>query len=589
MTQRPLPDFLTSSADRGDDAPPPAAIATDKAPRSRAAWWALAVLLITAAAFAIILRNGFAWDDDESIYKNPRYQPATFSSILSYWTTRPQADFYYYPVTTTVWGILARFFAFKNEQGWVTLYWPFHLVSIVVHSLSAVVIFLILHRLFERPLSAFIGALLFALHPVQVETVAWASGLKDLLCGLFSFLSILQYIRSRQATSTRSAAVAYTLATVCFVLAALSKPTAVILPLIIAGLDLLVLNARALELLKRLGPWLLAAIAFAILNASFLQTPVPHQPPLWARPLIAGDALAFYLVKLIIPLPLAPDYGRIPPRALEQWTIYIAWAIPVVFAIILFLARRQFPRLAAAGLIFLIGLLPTLGFVPFAFQEYSTVADHYLYIPMLGVAIAAAWLLDRYRNIAALGIAAAALVVLAALTIRQATVWRTEGGLWQHTLRVNPRSVAALNNLGLAFASAGREDLAAAHFSQALKLRPEFTQARRNLDAYVNQKRTMSIGLIGDGQSALAIPHLRAALRYERQISQATALELRFLLGVALVASDHIEAGLEELFNVQKANPGYPDIHRAIDLALERQRAAATQPAEEPPRTRPRQ
>ena len=109
------------------------------------------------------------------------------------------------------------------------------------------------------------------------------------------------------------------------------------------------------------------------------------------RPLIAGDAVAFYFYKLIFPWKLSLDYGRTPTYALQQPVIYFLWSIPCTLLILAWRFRKQRPHLFVALAIFLIALLPMLGLVTFHFQYYSTVADHYLYLPMLGVALALAW------------------------------------------------------------------------------------------------------------------------------------------------------------------------------------------------------
>src|SRR4051812_21001123 len=152
----------------------------------------LAVVLV----FGRIATNDFTWwDDSGTIHHNPLLNPPTVKNVLWYWSHSDRG--LYMPVTFTVWAGIAAIARLQgaDEFGISLNPWLFHSASIVVHAGSAMLGFLILRRLIKRDGASLAGAILFAVHPVQVETVAWASGLKDLLCGLFALLAIWEYMQ----------------------------------------------------------------------------------------------------------------------------------------------------------------------------------------------------------------------------------------------------------------------------------------------------------------------------------------------------------------------------------------------------------
>src|SRR5207245_2501838 len=184
----------------------------------------------------------------------------------------------------------------------------------------------------------------------------------------------------------------YWLATGFFVLALLAKPTAVVVPVVAWVLDVWswpqTWRHRRLALLV----WLGLALLWGLFTSQVQpQDPGAFSPPLWARLLIAGDAVSFYLYKLGVPVWLGPDYGRAPEVLLAQSWLWLTGLAPWGLAVWLWYKRTRVPWLVAAAGVFVAGLLPVLGFIPFGFQNYSTVADRYMYIAMLGLALALAW------------------------------------------------------------------------------------------------------------------------------------------------------------------------------------------------------
>jgi tetratricopeptide (TPR) repeat protein len=248
--------------------------------------------------------------------------------------------------------------------------------------------------------------------------------------------------------------------------------------------------------------WLALTLPFVVATQTLIRPPNVEAPPLWLRPIVALDAIAFYLWKIVAPLGFAPDYSRTPQWLIRRGPVMVTWVVPILFgAIVWWLSRRRGLRAAALAIVFVAPLLPVLGLVPFHYQEYSTVADRYVYLPMLAVAAAVAWLVAVRRAVV---YAVVALVIVAAiLSNRQTGVWRDTDALFAHTLAINPNSIAAHNAMGQAVLDQSPPDLETAgeHFLAALEAHPYSAGARAN---YANV-------LLLQGRIGEALPHYRTA------------------------------------------------------------------------------
>ncbi len=382
----------------------------------------IAVLLIvlTVAVFWRVHDHGFVWDDRIDIYDNPHLNSETGPDILVFWQ-KPYQHLYI-PLTYTVWATIARFSKAPTTREGINLN-PrlFHVANLIVHLLSIIVVFTILRLLVPSDWAAGAGTLLFAFHPVQVESVAWVDGMRDVLSGFLSFVALWQYLTYARATSTAptgsgeketeisvSKGVAFDLnrrklhyaaATLAYVLALLAKPSAVVVPAVAWLLDYWVLRRSLRQSTVALVAWLVLAVPFVILTRWAQSEDVIYFiTPLWARPFVAGDAIAFYMYKLALPLWLGPDYGRQPEWVLSHWWGYVMWMAPCGLLLMAWLWRDRKPWLMASAGIFVVGVLPVSGLVPFTFQYISTVADRYLYLSMLGPALALAWFLSERRQ-----------------------------------------------------------------------------------------------------------------------------------------------------------------------------------------------
>jgi Flp pilus assembly protein TadD len=327
--------------------------------------------------------------------------------------------------------------------------------------------------------------------------------MRGLLSGTFSLAALLGYCsRSPRRTAACAAAIALGL------LAMLSKPSAVTVPLAALALDRLILKRDWRGSLIPVLAWVAALAPFALIAAHVQPTPPEFGGPVWARFFVMGDALAFYAAKLVCPVDLGVDYGRTPGVVISHWWGYCTWLVPAIIAWAALTQRRGRPWLLAGVCISFVSLLPVLGLTPFIFQQFTTVADRYLYFALLGPAIVAAFSLSewtsapdrpawRVKTIA--GAAVLVLALLFLLTQRQTQTWDDSVTAMTQAVRVNPRSFNGQLNLGSALLARGKGEEAAVHLRAAVAFKPGSVKA----------KSALGLCLLQLGETRDAISQLR--------------------------------------------------------------------------------
>ncbi len=429
-------------------------------PLLRPAWersqfyMAVALFALCLCVFGRIVMHDFVlWDDAHTIAQNKSFYPPTVESVLAYWNPfNPQAALWV-PLTYTVWGLLAALAQLQTSDGFWYPINPlvFHGASVLVHAVNAVLVFALLRRLVNHDWAAWLGAAVWAVHPVQVEVVGWASGLKDLLCWGFALATLNLLLVTRDLDGDRWTW-RYWSGAALIVVAMLCKPSGMVIPAVSVAVLWLIRGQPLVATLRYLWPWFIAAVPLAIV-ARLVQRGqgIPHVAwPL--RPLVVGDSLAFYIKSIIWPFDLHLIYGRTPPFIMEQGYIWWTWTIPAALLVVLLLTRRRTRPLLGAAAIFVLGTAPTLGLVTFSYMWFSTVADHYIYLSMLGVGLTVAWTLNRGwaspRRGALVAVSALLVVGLSVLSIAQARHWQDTPSLMLHQMAGNPASPVAYNNLG---------------------------------------------------------------------------------------------------------------------------------------------
>lgn len=449
----------------------------------------LIAALLIVCPIVVFCRVAFfdfvSWDDGAFVYENPSLSPVTGRSILSFWQ-RP-FNYLYAPVPYTVWGALALAGPGKSQSMYTDRFNPalYHVVNLLCHVLCVLFVYALLRRLVRSRWAACAGALLFALHPLQIASVAWVSQLKGVMAGMFSAAALWLYVASAERNTGRDwkKPAQYAAATILFALGMLSKPSAIVLPLAALAIDKWCLDRPWKPALIRAAPWFAIAVPFAVVaRIAQILGPVSSANALWFRPFIALDALWFYAQKAVLPVRLCMDYGRSPAYLMSQGWPDLLWIVPATVLTVLVLWKSRNRLLWTSVTIFAAMLLPVLGLTPFQFQSFSTTDDRYVYAALLGPALAFSHLLDARGSRAVWVVGASLLVVLAVRSVDQLGIWRNDVALYEHTLGINPKSARAHNNLGQYYYNVKKNlPLAEKHFLQSLRFDPNDATALANL------------------------------------------------------------------------------------------------------------
>jgi Flp pilus assembly protein TadD len=478
--------------------PEPSDGSAPDASRSRsqsAVLFACALAIVTLATYARLYHANFVgWDDDIHVYQNPYLNPPTIKSVSIFW--RQPYEGLYVPIAYTAYALIAHCARipgiFLPAVGVVvhldSAY--FHTVNVGLHTINVLLVYLLLRRLVRNDLASFGGALLFSIHPLQVESVAWIAELRGQLSSVFCLLALLSYIRSRDLAASKSQRAFYALALVLTAIALLAKPSAVTVPLAALAIDLILLGGDWRSALARTVPWILLVCPFILITHNVQPVTGDAMTAIWQRPFIAGDALAFYVGKVFVPIKLAINYGRKPHLVLAHWWGYVMILAVGLLKLLSWIARKTRPAIWLGWLLFCLFLLPELGLVPFVYQHFSTVADRYAYLSMLGAALIVADCLSRLNVRAAVAAMSVIGAVLLALTWIQTGYWHDTARLMDHNLAVNPRSDSAFNNRGMMELGNRLYPAAIADFDNAIACLPTDDQAMVNLGkAYVETGR----------------------------------------------------------------------------------------------------
>jgi protein O-mannosyl-transferase len=498
-------------------------------------WLAAAALLVTAfAIYWPALRGDWLWDDRADVVSNPLLRDA--EGLRRIWF-EPAALPDYYPIKASV--------QWVQWQLWGAHTLGYHLTNVVLHVLSALLIWRLCARLGLR--HGWFGAVLFVVHPIMVESVAWIAELKNTLSLpplLGACLALIEFVEHRRTKD-------YVRALALFVVAMLCKTSVVMLPCVLLLYVWWRHGRFARADLVAAVPFFIVSLLLGLVTVWLQQTRaigaeiLPLGGPT-QRVAIAGAALAFYFWKCVWPAALMPIYPHAPIEG-STAVDFVPW---LAFAVFAFVASRRWSTWGRHALLgggwFALHLLPFLGFVPISYFRFTWVMDHFVYMPIIGliglvVAAAdtiAAGLGRHGRVVAAIAVGVTAFA-LAAVSHRYAGIYRDAISLWGFAVKQNPAAWPAHNNLGFALAQADRPQEALAAYETALRLKPEFADARNNLgtlllnagqpkDAAAHFLRAIAVRP-GD---VIAHNNLGVALRRMRQFAAAlphftTALELK--------------------------------------------------------------
>ena len=519
--------------------------------------WLLGLLLVfgIVLAYQPVWHGGFLWDDDIHIIKNRMlFEPDGLRQI---WFSRDSPE--YYPLVFT---------SFRLEKAlWGLNPAGYHWVNLLLHAAGAVFVWRVLRRL--KVPGAWLAAAVFALHPVNVESVAWISERKNTLAMCFYLLSLLFYLGSDQESKVQSlkskvgsqypassntqhatrntpeapaaphsppplpSSLFYWLSLGSFVLALLSKTAVSPLPLVLLGLAWWQRGKVTTRDVWRSAPFFAASLALGLITVWFERQEtaldIVRDDSFWSRLAGAGWAVWFYLYKAVLPLNLMPIYPRWRIDAAN--VLSYAPGLLVVGAVVLgWRNRRSWGKawLLCLGY-FVVMLLPVLGFVNIGFMSYSLVADRWQYFAILGpIALAAALFSSKFKvpgsrlevsgpssgsalSRFGLVMTAVVLVALGGLTWRQSAIYTDLDTFWRAVLSANPGCWRAHYILADNLSEQGRLDEAVAQYQAALEIQPDYAYAHNNLGNALRQK----------GQVSEALSQYRKALELQPDLAWA--------------------------------------------------------------------
>jgi tetratricopeptide (TPR) repeat protein len=523
----------------------------------------VAIAAVILIAFGRIVSHGWVnFDDPIHVTENPSFFPLSWRDLGGFWV-RPY-EHLYVPASYMLFAAECMASRWLYGEGPMAVPRPglFHAVSLALHVAASLLVLRILRRFTTQPWAAVVGGLVFALHPLQVESVAWIAEQRGLLAAVFSLLAIDQFLEWTKRTTDRSPATAhYAIATGALVVALLAKPSAVVTPLVAFALASHDRKVPRPTLIWALAPWIVLAVAAAVCTRFVQPADLTRvHVPLMTRPLIAGDAIAFYAGKLLVPVDLCVVYGRTPQATLaDPFAPVAAGLVAIAFAGVAFWPRGREWRLPLA--VFVIPLLPVLGFTAFAYQNHSTVADRYMYLATLGPALGAAMASDRLRRADAaragwappLAVCLAVAVCYLPLTWRQAGLWRDSLTLFTRTLDSGHESAVALNNLGVALTDLDRAGEALPHLLRAVELDAADARAQSNL----------GVALTDLDRAGEALPHLLRAVELDAADARAQSN-----LGVALTKLDRAGEALPHLLRAVELDAVDSRAHSNLGVAL---------------------
>jgi protein O-mannosyl-transferase len=561
------------------------------------------ILALILLAYWPALTGEFLWDDDVLLTRNAFVQKLAGLNYI--WSSTAQIDFL--PLTATSFWLEWRLWG-PNPTG-------YHVTNVLLHALACVLLWRVLLRL-TIP-AAWMAAMIFAVHPLCVASVAWIAERKNTLCIVFFLLSLLWYLRSdsdrptphsplRTAHSPGPQQRWYWLSLLAFALAMLSKQAVAAMPVVLLLIGWWRCGRIGRRDLVRAAPFFAVALVMGLVAVWFqsklLQNPdALERPSSWLVRMLGGSwAIWFYLYKSLIPIRLSAMYPRweIAPSAPLA---YAPGLVLLLFGWVLWRYRKSWGRHATLGLgYFLLMLTPVLGFFKMAFWCYSLVADHWVYFAIPGIAaLVTAGVSHLFRAKSAAGedrrprpkvAAAFAIVIVGILALscnRRARIYADSAALWRETVRRNPGAWIAWFNWGTALAKRGMIPEAESKFAETVRLKPEYSLGRCSLgglwlvqgrtDAALREllaavkldpnlpdaHRNLAVLYATTGKKDEALFHFQDALRLD-PFNPSTHFcfgNLLVKLGRAAEARQHFEKAIE-------LDPNYPEARLALGHLL---------------------
>ena len=550
---------------------------------------AIGLVALTLFVFLPVRHFGFVnWDDPNYITENPAVQGGfSWSNVAWAFTTTHEP--YWHPLTWL--SHMLDVSLFGMDPGW------HHVTNLLIHLGATLVLFSVLRRMtHETGKSAFVAAI-FAVHPLHVESVAWLAERKDVLSTFFLAITIWLYVRYVEGPGLTR----YLFVVVAYALALMAKPMVVTLPLVLLLLDVWPLGRvsrgqRWLSALVDKIPLLVMALGTS-LTTIIVQKNVGAVPGLDVLPLRSriANALAGYMTYLsrtIWPAHLSAFY---PLHVYPAWVTLVCALVLGMVTVVAFLLRARQPYVLVGWLWFLITVAPVVGLIQAG--EQAT-ADRFMYVPMIGLSLIAAWegdVLLKRIGVGTRGATAVAAVLIAAyaMTARvQTGYWADSLTLWRRAADITDRNYVAYEKIGEALRDRGEFDPAAANYEQALRLapagspvyeatlhnslglvrvrqgrpdeaEPHFVEAVRLDPGFAEAQNNYGNALAAQGRYDEAIARYRAALAIKPGFMEALVG-----IGGSLVRVGRPAEALAPYGEALRADPQSPQAHNGLGSAL---------------------
>ena len=555
-------------------------------PRGRALIFAVVLAAVTILAYRPAWHGGFLWDDDDYIINNELLTATDGWQRIWFSLDSPSQ---YFPLTYSTFRIEHALWGLKTTG--------YHWVNLLLHVGNALLVWAVLARL--KVPGSWLAAAIFALHPVQVESVAWITERKNVLMGFFFLLTLFAWIAFVDERTRRSW-IFYCLALIFCVLALSAKATACTLPAALFLILWLQKKPITMRRLMQIVPFVILGFGMGLLvvwwehyHQGTNRAAFTFLNPI-ERILVASRAVSFYLSKLFWPSNLTFIYPRwnISPADLVD---YIWLLAGVAACVLIYFLRRYFGRsVEVAAAFFVATLSPVLGFIMLFTFRYTFVADHYQYLACIGpIALASAGIIgfsEKFTQYRVVIVTAALLLIgsLSKLTLRQAATYSDIETLWRTTLVRNPQSWMAHTNIGLVLFQKGQIDEAIAHYRSALKIQPDWWDAEYNLGTALSARGEVDEAIVHSEKAVAMRPtdpdaqvSLANLLFQKGRIDEAIAhyqkaIALRphdFLasygLGHALLQKGELESAIQVCRSALLIRPLDADCHTTLAIALE--------------------
>jgi len=538
----------------------------------------LFIVLTTISVYWPLHGNEFIELDDDLYFENHHLQAGlTIDNIKWAFSFTKKEGTYWHPLTWISLMFDSQLFGIDSGM--------YHITSLMFHITNSLLLFMVFRRMTGDLWKSAFVAVLFALHPLNVESVAWATQRPNILSTLFWMFTMLAYIHY----TNQPGIFRYFLVLISFIMGLMAKPMLVTLPLVLLLIDYWPLGRfqfpRSMKEFKQniisiksdisncqsavagqrtetlfylfleKTPFLIFSVISVFLTVKNIGVVVSTELiPMNLRIANALVSYVRYIEKLIWPNKLAILY---PFRMVPYWQAAVAGIVLICLTVFILRVVRTKPFLTVGWLWYLGVLIPVIGIVQTGLQP--AMADRYAYISFIGLYVIIAWSLPgllsawRYKMAVLTTLSIVFLLLLMATTFKQVQYWKNSITLFEHTIDVTDQNPGIHNNLGVVLKERGRTEDAIKHYTEALRIKPNYSLAHNNI----------GYALADQGKINAAIKHYKMALKYKTDFAHA-----HNNLGNALASQGMTEEALSHYTKALRIKPDYAEVYNNIGVSL---------------------